>query len=360
MNEETKISETSIVKDSKIGVGTKIWEFCNIYGCEIGNNCMVGSYTEIQSGVKIGNNVKMLMPDPFHSNHNKYIQNHITTGKSKIIGIGREVKGKKKDGKVFPVYLSVGKTQIDGETLFVGILIDITKQKAAETAKSEFISTVSHELRTPLTSIKGALGLLIGGVAGDIPPKASGMLNIANQNCERLIHLINDLIDIDKIQSGKMNFDFEQLNLIELVKNSLMENQGYADRFGVKLNYVDSEKKEIIIKGDKHKLLQVMANLLSNAVKFSNKEDIVEVSAKLTDKKVRILIKDNGSGIPVDFKDKLFQKFVQVDSSDTKKKGGTGLGLAITKQIIEKHGGTIDFTSSKDKGTVFYFELYIT
>ncbi len=304
-------------------------------------------------------NVKMLMPEPYHSEHDGYLEHHITTGEKKVIGIGREVIGRRKDGSTFPMELAVSEVVIDNIRHFVGITRDITERKRIEQTHKEFISTVSHELRTPLTSIRGSLGLILGGVTGELPAKANTLLDIATNNCERLIHLINDILDIEKISAGKMQFNNKVMNLIPVVQQAIESNKGYGDQLRIHFELKTGSDDEVLVLIDEKRMAQVMSNLLSNAAKYSPTDDKVEISVNVVDDQVRISVHDHGKGIPEAFKPRIFSKFAQADSSDSRQKGGTGLGLNITKAIVEKQGGSISFDSVEGKGTTFYVDLPI-
>ncbi len=305
----------------------------------------------------IGQNVKMLMPEPYRSEHDGYLEHHVTTGEKKVIGIGREVTGRRKDGSTFPMELAVSEVTIDGVRRFVGITRDITERKRIEQMQKEFISTVSHELRTPLTSIRGSLGLILGGVAGELPEKAKTLLDIATNNSERLIHLINDILDLEKISAGKMQFDNRVMNLIPVIQQAVESNKGYADQLHVRFELKTGSNDMVMVRIDEKRIAQVMSNLLSNAAKYSPKNDHVEISVAVANDRVRISVHDHGKGIPEEFKSRIFSKFAQADSSDTRQKGGTGLGLNITKAIVEMQGGSISFDSGEGRGTTFYVEL---
>ena len=301
----------------------------------------------------------MLMPEPYHSEHDGYLVNYISTGEKKIIGIGREVTGQRKDGSTFPMELAVSDIIVDGVRHFVGITRDITERKRHEQMQREFISTVSHELRTPLTSIRGSLGLILGGVAGELPEKAKSLLTIANNNSERLINLINDILDIEKITAGKMQFEYSITNLVTVVQQAIEANKGYADQLHIRFELMTGFDREILVRVDKNRMAQVMSNLLSNAAKYSPTNDRVEISLTTAEDKVRISVHDHGKGIPEEFKPRIFNKFAQADSSDTRQKGGTGLGLNITQAIVERQNGNIGFDSSEQSGTTFYVDLPI-
>lgn len=303
-----------------------------------------------------GQNINMLMPEPYAKEHDGYLHNYLTTGVKKVIGIGREVTGKRKDGSTFPMELAVSEMDVNGERMFTGIVRDITERKNIERMKSEFISTVSHELRTPLTSIRGALGLVLGKAAGQIPEKARRMLEMAERNSERLTMLINDILDLEKIEAGRLEFDFKIVDLGTLAKRALDENEGYARKHNVQL-VLEAPPNACPIRADEHRLLQVFANLISNAVKYSPENGEVTVTISEVDRDFRLSVRDRGAGIPEQFRARIFQRFAQADSSDTRSKGGTGLGLSITKAIVERHDGRVEFHSEIGSGTVFHVDL---
>jgi PAS domain S-box-containing protein len=238
----------------------------------------------------------------------------------------------------------------------IGTVQDVTEHKQLELMKSGFVSTVSHELRTPLTAISGSLGLIIGGVLGEIPAAQKQMLTIAHQNSQRLSYLVNDLLDMEKLIAGKMYFDMQELALMPLIKSSLESNQAYGKQYQV--SFVLTEcMDDIQVKVDSVRLQQVLANFLSNAAKFSPTGGQVVVSVQVNSDMARVEVSDQGSGIPVEFHKRIFQKFSQADTTDTRQKGGTGLGLAISKELIERMGGHIGFVSNLGVGTTFFFEL---
>jgi len=429
----------------------------------------------------IGNNVNMLMPEPFHTAHDSYLANYLTTHNAKIIGMGREVQGLRRNGEVFPMKLAVSEMLHGDDKHFVGIIHDITEKKknqhtlewfkytldkivdgvflctldtyrflyvnegmerqvgyskkellttflliikpvtadsyreliapllnkeknsmmfetvhrhkngreilvevsaqliqqtgqepnllcivrditerkALENLKNQFVATVSHELRTPLTSIRGALGLVLGGALGGIPDKVRLILEMANRNSERLTLLINDLLDLEKIESAQMVFAFESVDLIQLVRHALEANQGYADEYGISLQLYTAID-QAWVQADENRLLQVLANLLSNAIKFSHQGDIVSV---YVEKKLDNLdnyvvrVQDQGEGIPESFRAHIFERFAQADGGDNRQKGGSGLGLSISKAIVERHQGNIGFISTEGAGSTFFFNL---
>ena len=247
-------------------------------------------------------------------------------------------------------------------------LTDISEGKRLAQLKNDFVSTVSHELRTPLTSIRGSLGLIEGGVAGVLPDKAKNLVSVAKNNCERLIRLINDILDIEKIEAGKMDFDMKPLDLMSIVVQSVNDNEGYARAHHCSFA-IRSEVPGAMVDGDRDRLLQVCANLLSNAAKYSPPGTSVDIEVTREGERLRVSIADTGPGIPRAFRRSIFQKFSQADASDTRRKGGSGLGLSIAKAIVDHHGGTMGFTSvtaeevsegppaPTQTGTAFWFEL---
>jgi len=247
-------------------------------------------------------------------------------------------------------------TNQDSKAYFVAVIRDISERKIAETAKAEFLSTVSHELRTPLTSIKGALGIINSGVVCDLNDKLKNLVSIALTNSDRLMRLINDILDIEKISSGKMDFAIERMDISELIHEAIGANEGYAQIYGVAFKS-KGINKPILVNGDGQRLMQVMSNLMSNAAKFSEKDQEIEISAKCKNNKVRVQVKDYGSGIPKSAQATIFDRFTQADSTDRRQKGGTGLGLSIAKMIVEAHGNDIAFDSVEGEGTAFYFDL---
>ncbi len=303
----------------------------------------------------IGENVSILLPESERFSHHQYTNNSTLTS-PRIINLSRDLVGCRKDGSQFPLELNVAPIRRGGKRGFVGVLRDITERKRIDKMKNEFVSTVSHELRTPLTSIRGSLGLVTGGAMGELSAPVSEMLNIASNNTERLLLLINDILDIQKIESGQMAFKFHSMDVTAFLERVVEDNRSYGEQFGVCF-VLKSLVDDACVFADRDRLMQVMANLLSNAAKFSPRNDTVEINVAMHGERVRISVTDNGPGIPTDFHDKIFEKFTQSDSSDTRQKGGTGLGLSISKIIVEKHGGQIDFVSREGIGTTFFIEL---
>ena len=270
--------------------------------------------------------------------------------------ISMEVEGRRKDGSKFPLDLALSKLRVQGMNLSVGIFRDITDRKEIERLKSEFVSTVSHELRTPLTSIRGSLGLISQGAGDDIPDKWRSLVEIAYRNSDRLSLLVNDILDIEKLDAGLMIFDMAPIQVAEFVEEAVESNKGYGEERKVGMT-LRSPPPPAMIQGDRLRLMQVMSNILSNAAKFSPKNTDVELWVETRDDSVVICIKDSGPGIPAEYQDKLYDRFTQADNSNTRVEGGTGLGMSITKTIVEAHDGNLRFETGPDIGTTFFVEL---
>jgi PAS domain S-box-containing protein len=233
---------------------------------------------------------------------------------------------------------------------------DITQQRASERVRSEFTSTLSHELRTPLTSILGSLQLLRTGMLGELPKDQDELVEIAEKNSKRLLDLINEVLDIEKIESGRMSLTPEPVALEELLREAVQLNQGFADRFSVKLR-LEGEAPGLMVRADRKRLMQVVTNLLSNAAKFSPPNGAVDVMISRREGRVRVGVGDRGPGIPEAFRSRIFGRFAQAHSADSRIKGGSGLGLAISKRLVEMMQGEIGFEDREGGGTVFFFEL---
>jgi signal transduction histidine kinase len=255
------------------------------------------------------------------------------------------------------VPVSIRAVKLDGEAggWFV-ILSDLTQQTQFDRLKSDFVSIVSHELRTPLSSIAGALGLVSAGAAGDVSEDASEMIGIALNNTNRLIRLIDDLLDVERIESGRLHFDMQCHSLGALLRTAIQEIKPFADRYKVALQFEKAEGSDCV-HVDSDRTVQVFTNLLSNAIKFSPADG--QVTIRLFPKPAyhRIEFIDNGPGIPEGFRKRIFTKFAQADGSGSRRVGGTGLGLAISRQIVDRLDGKLWFADNPQGGTIFYMDL---
>ncbi len=228
--------------------------------------------------------------------------------------------------------------------------------ESANLAKGEFISNVSHELRTPLTAIIGSLGLIKSYLADGIPKQTTNMIDMAFLNSQRLSLLINDILDFEKINAGRMEFQCLPLELSPFLKHAIDLNHPYAEKYGVSFELA-LPALELVINADEQRLMQVMTNLLSNAVKHSPSGGAVQISTAITGNAVRVAVRDHGEGVPESFRKHIFEKFAQAENASGQKNEGTGLGLAISKAIVERMGGTIGFDSVTGQGATFYFDL---
>jgi len=229
-------------------------------------------------------------------------------------------------------------------------------REAAERHKDEFLSVVSHELRTPLTVIRGALVLIAGGRAGEISAKAKDLATRAINNTNRLTFLVDDLLDVRKIESGRMEFLLRETYLKSFLEKCVNENKMYGDQHNATFvlhPIADTAKVNI----DENRIAQVLANLLSNAAKYGGEQDTVDIVVDDGGDRYKVSVSDHGPGIPEEFRSRVFSKFAQADASNDRKVKGTGLGLHVVRLIVEHHGGSVGFTTETGKGTTFYFEL---
>jgi CheY-like chemotaxis protein/anti-sigma regulatory factor (Ser/Thr protein kinase) len=225
---------------------------------------------------------------------------------------------------------------------------------AVDRLKSEFVSVVSHELRTPLTSIRGSLGLLASGAMGELPPDAAEMLQIATSNTDRLVRLINDILDLERIESGNEALDIRPVRAADLLADAASSVRGAAHAAGV---HLEVEATDVIVEADADRLVQALTNLLGNAIKFSDPGAEVCLDAEARGHQVILRITDHGRGIPPEMLESVFERFQQVDASDAREKGGTGLGLAIVRSIAERHGGRVEVASEVGEGSCFSIVL---
>lgn len=273
------------------------------------------------------------------------------------IQIGTQLHtGTRKDGSRFDLGIHISDMQRSSGNEHIAILRNVTQQREVERMKNEFISIVSHELRTPLTSISGALGLLKSGQITTATGQGQQLIDIAHRNCDRLVRLVSDLLDLEKAQSFKLALNRITQPLRPLIQQAVDANRAFAANFGATLECVDISP-EITAHVDADRLIQIMTNLLSNAAKFSPQGGKVTVSLHNDIDTVRIDIRDQGPGIPKEFKNRVFEKFSQADGTASRAKGGTGLGLSITKTLVELHGGSIGVESNPAGDICFYFEL---
>jgi PAS domain S-box-containing protein len=264
----------------------------------------------------------------------------------------------RKDGSRFPTNVIITPLRDEqGITAgYLGVIEDVSSRHEVDRMKSEFTAVVSHELRTPLTSIRGSLGLILGAMAGGLPPKVRDLLEIAQSNSDRLVLLINDILDIEKFSAGQMRFDISTVALADIVRQAVESNDGYARKHHVNIELAAIDPA-LRVDVDPDRFVQVLTNLLSNAVKYSSSSGTVHVTAERHASAVRVSVRDTGPGIPENFRTRIFERFSQADASATREKGGTGLGLYIARRFVEQMQGRIGFDSEAGKGATFWVDL---
>lgn len=274
-------------------------------------------------------------------------------------GTLQEIPGRCKDGSPMAADVAISAVALSDGVHYVSVVRDMSERKKIDRMKSEFVASVSHELRTPLTSIAGSLGLLSNGAGGTLSDRAARLVSIASSNADRLVRLINDILDIEKIDAGKMNFDNHILSLSEIVTQAVEVNRPYAERLGVDITIHGGDAKAFVW-ADSDRLMQVLTNLISNAAKFSPEGKSVTVSIQPGVIEHRISVSDEGPGIAPEFADRIFKRFAQADSSDARQKGGTGLGLAIVREIVQRLGGKVSYENVPGAGARFNLDLPVT
>jgi PAS domain S-box-containing protein len=270
-------------------------------------------------------------------------------------GIVRQARARRRDGTEVEVELALSNASIDGAQSYVCLLHDLTERMRITRMKDEFVSTVSHELRTPLTSVIGSLALIRSGKME--PAVIDKLLGMADSNAQRLLQLINDLLDVDKMEAGKFSLECKPLPVLPLLVRSKEENGGYAARFQVSLSLRLEGAEGAIADVDEGRFAQVMNNLLSNAIKFSPPGSTVDMGLRLEQDWLELFVQDHGAGIPAEFQPLLFRKFSQADSSDTRRQRGTGLGLYLTRMLVECMKGDIRYETAQGQGTTFFVRL---
>jgi PAS domain S-box-containing protein len=264
----------------------------------------------------------------------------------------------RKNGMRFPVNVIITPLRDQDGAVggFLGVIEDISPARQIERMKSEFTAVVSHELRTPLTSIRGSLGLILGAMSTSLAPRVRDLLEIAQSNCERLVLLVNDILDMEKFSAGQMRFEMRDVPLAQVVLQAVEANEGYARRLNARIELA-AIPDSWTVAVDPERFIQVMSNLLSNAAKYSPSGGTVLVWGERRGDVLRVNVRDQGPGIPEEFRTRIFEKFSQADSSTTRQKGGTGLGLHIARRFIEHMHGRIGFESAPGAGSTFWVEL---
>lgn len=301
----------------------------------------------------LGRPIEMLIPD--RDRGEQVAQRAGFADRPGNLGTGREFSGRRKDGSEFPIEVGLNAIRVAGELMAISAIVDIGERKRHERAQDEFVSTVSHELRTPLTAIAASLGLLLAGPADSLPQPAVHLLEIAQANCQRLVRMVNDILDLKKLDAGRMAFHFLRCEARGLVQKAIEANQALAESCGVTIR-LDAAQTAATLYVDPDRFIQVVTNLLSNALKFSPAGQEVTVTLVKRGDMVRIGVRDRGTGIPADFRPRVFEDFAQADGTGGKKIG-TGLGLGIARRVIAGMHGQIGFDEAEGGGTVFYVDL---
>jgi PAS domain S-box-containing protein len=301
---------------------------------------------------------ELLYPERFRPESRTQLRDFRETGRMAILDQHAERIMRTRDGREIPVEMTAGLAG-SGEGIFFSVFVhDISERKEVERLKDEFVGTVSHELRTPLTAISASLAMLADGMAGELPPGAAGLVNVANASSERLVRLIGDVLDLQKMDAGRMAFEREVQPVAPIAEGAVASMQSFAASAGVTLDYACApDAAGVCAAVDRDRIVQVLTNLLSNAVKFSEAGGTVSTRVECDGERVLLAVADRGAGIPAAFRDRIFQRFAQADGADSRRKGGTGLGLSICKTIVEEHGGSIWFDSVEGQGTTFTVSL---
>ena len=265
-----------------------------------------------------------------------------------------DLVGKRRNGDRFPLEIALFSFDEAAQTYYAAHMMDVSKRYEVDRMKHDFVSTVSHELRTPLTSIRGALGLIASGALGALESEAREMIGVAERNSVRLINLINDILDIERLESGRMEMSPTRTTMKSIIDRSLENVATLADQEGIELEVRCASGT---LFADEDRIVQVLINYLSNAIKFSPRGGKVTVTCEQREGWVECFVEDRGTGISEGAQKKLFQRFERVDASDSRRRGGTGLGLAISKAIVLHHGGTVGLRSEEGKGSTFWFRL---
>ncbi|WP_395671377.1 CHASE3 domain-containing protein [Phenylobacterium sp.] len=271
-------------------------------------------------------------------------------------GVIREIDGRRKDGLSIPLEVLLAPMPLRDGVHVTASVRDLRERREAERLKDEFVSTVSHELRTPLTSIAGSLSLMDAGVAGPLPEKAARLTHIAKTSCERLVRLINDLLDMQKIAAGKIQLQDGPLDLRDVIAAAAEAISGMASERRVPVQ-IAAPADPVVVRGDADRLVQVLVNLLSNAMKFSPAGESVDLTLATEGERAVVRVRDRGPGVPESFQASLFSRFAQADGSAGRAVGGSGLGLAISREIVERHHGVIRLVESSGQGALFAVEL---
>jgi PAS domain S-box-containing protein len=299
---------------------------------------------------------ELIVPPELRAGHERGFARHLRTGESRILGRRIEMPALRADGTTFPAELSVIRIQGFGRPSFTGFVRDLSERHAIDRMKREFVSMVSHELRTPLTSVRSSLGLLAMGKAGEMSQQAEKLVAIAERNTVRLVDLINDILDLERLSSGRVELSLSPVPLETLLARAVETVAPLAQEKGVALEE-PPRGRDLVVVADEERVVQVLINLVGNAVNFSPPEGRVWLLAEPEAEWATISVSDEGPGVPAEWRERIFEPFQQVEGSDSRARGGTGLGLAVCRAIVERHGGRIGTEPRDPAGSRFWFTL---
>lgn len=310
----------------------------------------------------IGQNVKRLMPEPYHSEHDGYLANYLRTGDAKIIGIGREVVGRRKDGSTFPMDLAVSSFQLAGQSFFTGIVRDITDRKRVEESlreadrrKDEFLATLAHELRNPLAPIRNAVQAQL--LKGALGPELQWTCDVIERQVQQMTRLVDDLMDVSRISRGKVNLQLEPVDLADVVARACETTRSFIDDRKHELE-VSLPTQPVMVHGDLIRLAQVVSNLLDNAAKYTEEGGRIWLTVESGEGEAIIRVRDTGMGIAPETLPKLFEMFTQVRGSLGRSEGGLGIGLNLVRSLVELHSGSVQaFSDGLGRGSEFRVRL---
>jgi PAS domain S-box-containing protein len=305
-----------------------------------------------ESAAVVGQPVEMLMTDDARVAHVQGMHRRAEGIRGPAAGRWTPRTALRADGSTFPVEIFIAEVSRADDRRILALVRDMTEHVAVQEMKDDFVSVVSHELRTPLTAIQGALGLLLGGAAGEIDPRSRELIEVAHANARRLVRLTNDLLDLQKVEAGRMTYRVVVGEISEIAERTIASMEPLAADKGVRLT-LDRPKAGLFAAVDPDRIAQVLTNLLGNAIAVSDDGSVIEVRVLEEPEMARIEVQDHGPGIAQEDRERIWEKFVRAGSGAAARTQGTGIGLPLARALVEAHGGTIDFDTSIGEGTTF-------